>query len=123
MASVAHKNKRKALALERMNIALLRTAIKHNIPVIEIPKKMRDRELREVVAFERIADFLEALGGDSLPTLEDNPLVKRAMQREGLIAEKKAIGKPSKAPLVKTQERKPRGRRKAVISSEVKADG
>ena len=81
MASLEHKNKRRALALERMNIALARLSTKHQIPVFEIPKKTRDKDLREVLVFERVATVLEMVLGDDAPTLENHPLVIKQANR------------------------------------------
>jgi len=83
MASTEHKNRRRAIALERLNLAVLRLASSKGINAIEIPKKTKDKDMREIMIFERMADFLETLGGDSVPRLENNPIVIRQMNRAG----------------------------------------
>lgn len=81
MASTEHKNKRRALAIERLNLAALRLAHSKDMKALEIPKKTRDKDMREIVVFERIAEFLEALVTKDAPTLEDNPLVIKQANR------------------------------------------
>lgn len=103
MASTEHKNRRRALALERLNLAVARLAKSRNLQGFEIPKKMRDNQMHEIISFERIADFLEALGGDSLPKLEDNPIViKQANRAAKPIANKKTkpVGDKRAKPVV-----------------------
>ena len=81
MASTEHKNRRKAIAFERLNIAVLRLAEKHGVNAIELPKKLKDKDMREIMIFERMADFLETLGGQDVPKLEENPLVIKQSNR------------------------------------------
>jgi hypothetical protein len=81
MASTEHKNRRKAIAFERLNIAVLRLAEKHGVNAIDLPKKLKDKDMREIMIFERMADFLETLGGQDVPQLEENPLVIKQANR------------------------------------------
>ena len=81
MASQEMKNRRRALAVERLNISIARLAAKYQKITPDIPKKMKDRDMLEIVAFERIAEFLEGLAQDA-PVLEEHPLVKKQSNRD-----------------------------------------
>lgn len=81
MASIVYKHKRRAMALERMNIALARLSTKHEIPLFEVPKKTKDKDLREILVFEAVANVLEQVLGEDAPPLENHPLVIKQRQR------------------------------------------
>lgn len=81
MPSLPMKNRRRALALERMNIAAARLANSHDFPLLEIPKRTRDKEMREILAFERVSSLLESLLGQDAPLLENHPLVQKQSNR------------------------------------------
>jgi hypothetical protein len=113
MASTEHKNRRRAIALERLNIAVMRLASSRGIDAIEIPKKMRDKDMREILIFEKIASFLETLGGEDVPLLEDHPLVIKQANREGMpIAKPKVEPLPKVKRVVTPRKRKASGTRK-----------
>lgn len=75
MASTEFKHRRRAMALERMNIALARLSTKHDIPLFEVPRKTKDKDLREILVFEAVANVLEQVLGEDAPQLENHPLV------------------------------------------------
>jgi hypothetical protein len=111
MASTQHKNRRRALALEELNIAVAQLAEKHGIEPVVIPKRMRDRDMLEIVTFEKIGAFLKGLAQD-LPEPVEHPLVQRRAQRVAKpLPEAKPKAKAAKKPVPKT----------ASSSSEVKA--
>ena len=82
MASTEHKNRRRAIALERLNLAVARLASSKGLEAIEIPRKMRDKDMLQIVTFERMGEFLEALAGDSVPKLESNPIAIKQANRQ-----------------------------------------
>lgn len=123
MASTEHKNRRRAIALERLNIAVMRLASSRGIDAIEVPKKMRDNDMREILVFEKIAGFLEALGGDDVPLLEDNPLVMKQAMREGSpIVKTKVEIPPTPKKAVTPRKRKPSGARKPKQATPVSVE-
>lgn len=93
MASQEKKNQRRALALERLNIAIFRMADQEGKEPIILPKKAKDKDMLEIMNFERIADFLEGFIS-KVPGKEvkAHPLVKRAANR-GVTKKKEAPNK------------------------------
>lgn len=119
MASVVKKNQRRNQAMERLNIALARMAAKEDLAPIVIPKKTRDKDMREILLIEGVVNMLEELLGENAPILENHPLVQKQAQRgiteaqvdfsqapQELISPK--IDKASGTPVRKRQVAKPR---------------
>lgn len=82
MASTPMKNKRRSMAMERLNIAVARLSAKHELQTpFEVPRKTKDKDLREILLIEGIAGLLEEMLGHDAPTLENHPLVMKQKRR------------------------------------------
>lgn len=121
MASQEAKNRRRSMALERMNIAVARISAKHDLAPLEMPKRTKDKDLREIIVFERIAGLLESLLGADAPVLENHPLVMKQANRKPIADSKPKegtailhgpkIAPQSKIPKTKVEVAKPEGKR------------